>query len=272
MKKIKIGLALGSGGPRGFAHIGVLQALEESGIKIDMISGSSIGSVVAAHYSLHGSIKDLGQGMLAQAEINFFKLFNLKINKGLVNQKKIAEALSKIIGSAQFKDTKIPLYVNATNLDNGKNKIFHSGSILNAVQASCSMPFIFEPFKYNSQLFTDGAISDPVPVDILRKSGADFIIAVNLYNSHEFKKQELNAVSTLVKSWGILINNLATEKSKSADYVININLSKQVKAPGLKYLFSKADYLEAIELGHKETKKAIKIIKKVTNKNNAKQK
>lgn len=268
MKNIKIGLALGSGRPRGFAHIGVLQALEEGGIKIDMISGSSIGSVIAAYYSLNGSVKGLEEKMLAQAKINVLKLVDYKINKGIINQKKVVIALTEVVGLAKFRDTKIPLYINATNLDDGKTKSFHHGTIIDAVHASCSMPLVFKPLRYNHELFADGAISDPVPIEVLRQAGADFIIAVNLYNKHEFKKEELNAASTLVKSGRILMYHLAAEKSKAADYLININLSEQVKKSGIKYLFSEVDNLQAINVGRKEGKKALKIIKQEINNKN----
>ncbi len=271
-KKIKIGLALGSGGPRGFAHIGVLRAFEQAGIDIDLISGSSIGSVVASYYALHKSVEGLEEKMLKVVKMNLFKLFDIHFTKGLINQKKIVEALFGIIGLEKFTHTKIPLFISSTNLDNGNNKIFKNSLIIDAVQASCSMPFIFKPINHQDTQFADGALSDPVPVDILRKAGADIVIAVNLYHESEFKAQSFNAASNLFRSGRIMMYHLAQEKCKEADYVININLSKFVISAGLKYLFSSADSAESVNIGYKQTKKAMRKIYKIINEKNDKEK
>lgn len=267
MKKIKIGLALGSGGPRGFAHVGILQSLEEAGIQIDMISGSSIGSLVASYYAANSSVQGLEEKMLAQAKMNVFKLVDFNITKGIINQKKILAAISEVLGQVKFRELKIPLFVKATNLDNGKTKRFSRGSVVKAVQASCAMPLVFKPIRHKNELLADGGISDPVPIEVLREAGADYIIAVNLYNRNEFQKQELNAASTLIKSGRILMCHLAAEKCKLADYVININLSKQLKSSGIKYLFSDTDNRAAIKLGRREGRKAAKVVKKVLENN-----
>ena len=267
-KKIKIGLALGSGGPRGFAHIGVLRAFEQAGIDIDFISGSSIGSVVASYYALHKSVEGLEEKMLQVVTMKLFKLFDIHFTKGLINQKKIVDALSGIIGLEKFVNTKIPLFISATNLDNGNNKIFQNGLIIDAVQASCSMPFIFKPINHQDSQFADGALSDPVPTNILYKAGADIVIAVNLYHDSEFKAQSFNAASNLFRSGRIMMYHLAQEKCKQADYVININLSKFVISSGRKYLFSSIDSAKAVHIGYKQTRKIMSNINKIINEKN----
>lgn len=182
-KRLKIGIALGSGAARGLAHIGVLKALIEEGIPIDYISGSSIGALVGAYFASKGEVATLEEMVLG---IDWRKLARLIdpnlifMLKGLIHGQKIKELLQAIIGDIEFKDLKIPLAVVATDINTGEEVIIKEGSVIEAVRASISMPAIFMPVKYGRRFLIDGGVVDPVPAGVVRNMGATFVIACNV--------------------------------------------------------------------------------------------
>ena len=182
-KKHKIGLALGSGSARGLAHIGVLKALRENNINIDMIAGSSIGALVGAYYAKNKDIRGLEEITL---NVNFKDLMKLAdpnfffLSKGFIQGKKVEELLKIIIGDIDFKDLSIPFLAVATDMETGKEIIIKSGSVIKAIRASISIPVIFTPIRYRSKFLIDGGVANPMPANILRQQGMDFIIASNV--------------------------------------------------------------------------------------------
>ena len=182
-EKPKIGLALGSGAARGLAHIGVLKALKEKNIFVDMIAGSSMGALVGACYAKNGEITDIEEIVLKMdwkqlarlADPNLTLLF-----KGVIHGKKVKELLKTIIGDVRFKDLKIPLAVVATDVNTGEEIVIKEGSVIEAVRASISIPAIFMPVKLNSRFLIDGGIVNPVPVNVVKDMGATFVIACNV--------------------------------------------------------------------------------------------
>ena len=182
-EKPKIGLALGSGAARGLAHIGVLKALKEKNIFVDMIAGSSMGALVGACYAKNGEITDIEEIVLKMdwkqlarlADPNLTLLF-----KGVIHGKKVKELLKTIIGDVKFKDLKIPLAVVATDVNTGEEIVIKEGSVIEAVRASISIPAIFMPVKLNSRFLIDGGIVNPVPVNVVKDMGATFVIACNV--------------------------------------------------------------------------------------------
>lgn len=182
-QKPKVGLTLGSGAARGLSHIGVVKALIEKNVRIDMISGTSMGALVGAHLAHYGTISGLEESTLAVdfknllrlADPDFFLLF-----KGFVAGNKVEEFLKMIIGDVEFKDLKIPLWVVASDIRTGEEVIINEGSVVKAVRASISMPVVFTPFQYLNRILVDGGISNPLPVDVLRRAGAQFVIASNV--------------------------------------------------------------------------------------------
>ncbi len=188
---MKVGLALGSGAARGFAHIGVLKALKESNIPIDLIAGSSMGAIVGACYAKNGDIADLEEivlnldwKQLAQlADPNLALLF-----KGVIHGKKVKELLKVIIGDVKFKDLKIPLAVVATDVNTGEEIVIKNGSVIEAVRASISIPAIFMPVKFENRFLIDGGIVNPVPVKVAKDMGAEYIIACNVIHDPANRK------------------------------------------------------------------------------------
>lgn len=182
MKRPKIGLALGSGAARGLAHLGVLKALEEDNVPIDVISGTSMGAVVGGLYASGltvGRMADFarefgGKTIAYWMDPTFFR------KGGLLKGDRIEQALGELVGPLSFKDLKVPFYAVASDLSTGNEVIFSEGELVRAIRASFAVPGIFAPVKYRDSWLVDGALTDPIPTKILRDVKCGFIIAVNV--------------------------------------------------------------------------------------------
>ncbi|MBW2998092.1 patatin-like phospholipase family protein [Candidatus Woesearchaeota archaeon] len=180
-RKRKIGLVLGGGGAKGLAHIYVLKALDEMGIKPDIIAGCSMGALVGSLYSsgLSGNeIEDLAKNFGFKSALGLldFSIFN---KSGLVKGNHVIKWLSRNLGTESFSKLKIPLKVVATDFWNKKEKVFDRGNVVEAVRCSISIPGVFEPHVYQEKVYIDGGVVNPVPYDVL-KDECDFIIAVDV--------------------------------------------------------------------------------------------
>lgn len=181
-KGLKFGLALGSGSARGMAHIGVIQVLEAYHIPIDMIAGTSIGSVVGSLYAAGASIKQLKEAALSMKWSKTISLMDPTIpHSGLLSGNRVEKHLKELfLNDKTFDDLKIPFATVATDIDTGAKVILNQGNVLKAVRASLPIPGIFAPVKYHNYYLVDGGVVDPVPVDLLQQMGANIIIAVSL--------------------------------------------------------------------------------------------
>jgi len=178
----KLGIALGSGASRGWAHIGVLNALAEAGINVDYISGTSIGSVVGAVYSI-GDMKEFKKFVLSIDWKSVVSLIDVTFpGSGIIPGKRLFRMLSEYYKDIMIEDLPIPYCAVAADVRTGEEIRFTSGRVIDAVRASVSIPGIFTPFKYQGRVLVDGGIVNPVPSNILREMGADVIIAVDLNN------------------------------------------------------------------------------------------
>jgi len=179
---LKFGLALGGGSARGLAHVGVIQVLEAYHIPIDIIAGTSIGSVVGSLYAAGASINQLEEAALSMKKSKTLSLIDLALpHSGLISGKRIEEMLSDLaLEDKTFDDLKIPFATVATDVESGAEVILNQGKIIDAVRASISIPGIFTPVKYQDYYLVDGGVVNPVPVDVVQKMGADIIIAVSL--------------------------------------------------------------------------------------------
>ncbi len=172
-KKKRLGIALGAGSARGFAHVGVLKVLDKHNIKPDYLAGTSMGAVIAAAYAAGRSVEDMEQ-ILKKTDWNNLLDFT-KPKLGLLQGKEIEKKLSWLFFDKEFKDLKIPLRVVAYNLTKNEKVVFKSGDVASAVRASISIPGIFTPFVIKGDEFVDGAIADPTPYEVARKMGADVV-------------------------------------------------------------------------------------------------
>jgi NTE family protein len=176
----KIGLALGSGSARGWAHIGVIKALDEAGIRLDYIAGTSAGAVVGAVYASGriDSLKDVVLRLDWKKVISFLDIVFPK--SGLIDGKKIADFVRTSVGEKNIEDLRLPFCAVSTDLATGNEVVIKDGDIIEAVRASISMPGVFTPVKISNTILVDGGLVNPVPVSVVRKMGADLVIAVNL--------------------------------------------------------------------------------------------
>ncbi|MFH1761583.1 MAG: patatin-like phospholipase family protein [bacterium] len=226
--KYNTGLVLGSGAARGLAHIGVLKYIEEKKIKIDMITGTSMGALAGACFARNGSIAELEHVALNMDWKNLVKLADpnlLLLNRGFIHGEKIKKLLQAIIGDINFSDLKIPLYVVTTDVNTGEHFVISEGSVVDAVRASISIPGIFTPVIFNKRMLIDGGVSSPLPVSIARRIGAEKIIACNVIHKpikekkHSKKKQParvMNIKTKMPEQLNNLINKLINENYKTA--------------------------------------------------------
>lgn len=175
-----VGLALGCGSGRGWAHIGVIRALTEAGIEIDYIAGTSIGSVVGAVFAA-GNIGTLEEVAIHLDWKQIAYLFDVVLPKsGLIDGKKVALFVQNNLRKTNIEELPIPFCAVSTDLDTGDEVVIREGDIIEAVRASISIPGIFTPVRNNGKILVDGGLVNPVPVSVVRKMGASFVIAVDL--------------------------------------------------------------------------------------------
>jgi len=231
-RKRKVGLALGGGAARGLAHIGVLEVLQKEGIPIDLIAGTSIGAVIGAVYAQGKDVQEIKKLALEVVEKRFTFIDPSLPRTGFIKGRKIKEALASFIGGEiRFSDLKTPFACVATDIDTGEEVVIDEGSVPEAVRASISIPAIFTLVKWKGRYLVDGGLTNPVPVSILQRMGADFTIAINVIpavteRAHRVKKErsadpkEPNIINILMQSTYIGTYALVKPSIESANIVI----------------------------------------------------
>lgn len=222
--KTKIGLALGSGAARGLAHIGVIKALEENNIVIDYIAGSSIGALVGGLYASGLSIGEIEKIALNMTNRDMFSLIDPGVGKGFIKGERINSFIETNLVAQNFKDCRIPFRATATDIKTGEVVTLDSGNIAEAIRASISMPLVLKPVEINGQTLVDGGVGAPVPVQIVRKMGADIVIAVNLDKHYVDDDWRSGLLDIANDSMNIMRHYLSFYQSKEADIVINLDL------------------------------------------------
>ncbi len=179
--KPTVGLALGSGAARGWAHIGVIRALEDFGIRPNVIAASSIGAVVGGAYA-SGNLDDFEEWIRGMRRVDIIRLLDAKMTGGgFLQGANLMEAIKKSVGDPDIGDLDVPFACVATELGTGREIWIDEGSLLDATRASIALPGLFAPFRRDDDsLLVDGGLVNPVPVSLARAMGADFVIAVNL--------------------------------------------------------------------------------------------
>jgi len=181
MKKLKIGLALGSGAARGLAHIGVLKTLEKHQIPIDVIAGTSMGAFIGGAYASGIKVEVMEEIVVNIDWKLTAKMLAPTISfSGFVEGKRINDFLRNVIGDRNIEDLDIRFACVATDILSGEEIMIEKGSLVEAIRASISIPVIFTPVSQEGRFLVDGGIVNPVPVDLARRIGADLVIAVNV--------------------------------------------------------------------------------------------
>ena len=218
-KPIKIALALGGGAARGFAHIGVIKALEAQGIEPDMIAGTSAGSVVGAFYAsgLNGfELQKLATKMDEATIADWVLPFG---NRGVLKGEALQDYVNKVLKNKPIQALKRPLGIVATDLQSGLPVLFQRGNTGMAVRASSSVPGVFQPVHINGRDYVDGGLVAPVPVRAARKMGADFVIAVDI-SSRPDAANVKGTMDTMLQTFTIMGQSISQYEIKEADIVI----------------------------------------------------
>ena len=256
----KIGLALGSGGAKGLAHIGVIKVLEENNIAIDFIAGSSIGALIGGFYSATKDIKQVEEIALSTNWRQVLSLIDPSLRQGLISGEKIKKFIENHIGKIYFQDLKIPFSAIATDLKTGETISINQGEMVSAIRASISFPLVFKPVEWEGKLLADGGLSLPVPVEIVRKMGAELVIAVNLdidyFANGDNDKTNLGFYKIANNSINLLRYHLAFWNAKNADIIVEPKL-------GIVYWNKFLDGRDIILAGEEAAKKILPQLKEL---------
>ena len=219
-KKVpKLGLALGGGAARGFAHIGVIQVLEENGIKPDLVVGTSAGSLVAAFYAsgktgaqLQWLADTMDESQLTDWTIPF-------MSRGMLRGEALGRYVNSQLNGAKIEDLKMPLGIVATDLQTGDSILFRRGDIATAVRASSAVPSVFEPVRIGNKDYVDGGLVSPVPVRSARQMGADIVIAVDISSRPEDAKTS-DMLKVLLQTFSIMGKSISQLEMSQAEVVV----------------------------------------------------
>jgi NTE family protein len=249
VKKTKTGIVLSGGGARGFAHIGVLKALNENGVFPEIISAVSAGSIVGCLYA-DGHTPDQIYSMMGELDIyKFLRFYRPKF--GMLKADGLRKRLDENLSVSNIEELKIPLIISATNFTKAQTEYFKSGSIINAVMASSAIPILLKPFMMNGQMYVDGGLMNNLPVEPLEKK-CDYIIGVNVNPVHE------NTRFKSFRNYADRVLHLAIRAN------VNINIPKcdmYIEPEGLMHynLLKVSSSKQIFELGYSHT---IKLLEK----------
>lgn len=252
-RRPKIGLALSGGSALGIAHIGAIKALQEAGIPIDCVSGTSAGAVAAACLAFDVPIRKMVElsGKVNWADISEFGHSKLGINSNAP----MGNMLKETIGNVRIEDSLIPLSIMATDVDSGEKVVIRKGNLAEAIRASACLPGFFVPVKIGKRKLVDGGLVENLPLSPLKAMGADIRIGVNLGRWRKYKKTA-NVLDVIVNSYGILTRSQDDAIPGQAEVLIEPSLEE----------FGPSDYGKASELmdaGYRSAKAAVPSIRRL---------
>ena len=218
-KPLKLGLALGGGAARGFAHVGVIQVLEEAGIKPHLVVGTSAGSMVAAFYASGRNGAQL-QRLAETMEEAALTDWNLPLtSRGLIKGDGLAKYVTSVTGTKRIEDLSMPLGIVATDLHSGQGVLFQRGDIAMAVRASSAVPAMFDPVRIAGHDYVDGGLVSPVPVRYARQMGADVVLAVDISSTPESNKAS-GILQVLLQTFTIMVKSIKEYELREAEVVV----------------------------------------------------
>ncbi len=219
----KVALVLGGGAARGFAHVGVIRLLEQEKIPINMIVGTSVGSLIGALYASDPNSFNLEWLSFSIEKDDLFDYSVIYSKMGPVQGDRLEKFIQTKVKAKTLEQMKIPFYAVATDLNAGNTWVFEKGSVAKAVRASCSIPGIFQPLEIGGRMYVDGGVTDNLPVDVARARGADIIIAVNIQKN--IRNPHINSlVDVILQSIDIMGRELVIYKSRGYDVLIEPNV------------------------------------------------
>lgn len=218
-----IGLALGGGAARGFAHVGVIQALEEAGIRPDYVVGTSVGSLVAAIYASGKSGAQLQQIAESMEEATLTDWTLPFFTRGVMRGEALARYVDAQVGGKLIEQMSMPLGIVATDLESGEGILFRRGDAGVAVRASSAVPSVFQPVRIGRHEYVDGGLVAPVPVRYAREMGAQLVIAVDISSPPKGNASE-SALQVLLQTFSIMGKSINAAELRDADVVVRPRL------------------------------------------------
>jgi NTE family protein len=215
----RLGLALGGGAARGFAHVGVIQVLEEAGVRPDLVVGTSAGSLVAALYASGRNGQQLQQVAEAMEEAAFADWTLPIFSRGMLRGEALARYVNIQVGNKLIEQMPLALGVVATDLNSGSGVLFQRGDTGSAVRASSAVPALFMPVKIGGHEYVDGGLVSPVPVRYARQMGADVVIAVDISSAPEGNPAG-DSVQILLQTFAIMGKSINGYELRDADIVV----------------------------------------------------
>jgi NTE family protein len=221
MPRPKIALVLGGGAARGFAHVGVIRALEQEKIPIDMIVGTSVGSLIGAIYANDVNSFELEWTAFTLGKDDLFDygIFSAITGMGLAKGDKLEEFVRTKVSTANIENLKLPFAAVATDLNRGTRVVLDKGSVARAVRASSAIPGVFNPVEFQGRLLVDGGLMDNIPISVAREKGADIVIAVDI-SENVVNFNITNIVDVVLQSVNIMFDENCKNKKKDADVLI----------------------------------------------------
>lgn len=218
----KIGLALGGGAAKGIAHVGVLKAFEEEGVKIHCVSGTSIGALVAAY---HAFGKNADEIMKVGRELSFSKIANFTLRRrGMFTTDSIEEMILRDLGDVDIENALKPLAIIATDITTGEKVVFRKGKLAKAVAASVAVPGAYVPVEYMGRLLVDGGITENVPTSVLEKMGAGILVGIDLNGVKKYPYPK-DILGVLGNAFDIAIDLRTRDQLKTCDVLVSLDLS-----------------------------------------------
>lgn len=219
VKPPRIGLALGGGAARGFAHVGVIQVLEREGLRPDLVVGTSAGSLVAVLYASGMKPAELERAALSMEEAAIADWTLPLLSRGMLRGQALARYVNQQVGGKLLQDFPLPVGVVATDLQSGEGIVFRRGDVGTAVRASSAVPGVFQPVAISGREYVDGGLVAPVPVRQARQMGADLVIAVDISSAPEGNPTG-DTLQLLLQTFAIMGQSINRHELHTADLVV----------------------------------------------------
>ncbi len=222
-RAVRVGLALGGGAAKGFAHVGVISVLEEAGLRPSLVVGTSAGSLVGALYASGKTGSQLQQAALQIEEVAIADWMVPIVNRGMFRGEALARYVNEAVGGRLIEDMRIPFGVVATDLSNGQAVLFRRGDTGTAVRASSAVPAVFQPVRITGRDYVDGGLVAPVPVQFARQMGADLVVAVDISDAPEGQPAG-DTFQILLQTFNIMGKSINQHELRQADVVVRPSL------------------------------------------------
>lgn len=223
-RQVRLGLALGGGAARGFAHVGVIQVLEEAGLQPQLVTGTSAGSLVAALYASGKNSHELRRVAETMEEAEITDWMMPILNRGALRGEALARYVNTQVGGKPIEQMRIPLGIVATDLHTGEAVTFRRGNTGSAVRASSAVPAVFQPVRIGEREYVDGGLVAPVPVRQVREMGANFVIAVDISSDPEGNPAG-DTFQILMQTFAIMGKSINSLALREAEFVVRPPLS-----------------------------------------------